>query len=133
VSEAKPGESVKVEIWRKGSTLELTAVLGKSELASTDDSTNGKAQTHGRLGLAVRALTAEERSEAKVPGGLLVEGVAGAAERAGVQAGDIILSVNGTALKSAAQLHDFTARASKSIALLVQRGDARIFVPIKTG
>jgi serine protease Do len=133
VSEAKPGESVKVEIWRKGSTQELTAVLGKAELASADDSASGKAQTHGRLGLAVRALTAEERSEAKVPGGLLVEGVAGAAERAGVQAGDIILSVNGTALKSAAQLHELSAHASKSVALLVQRGDARIFVPVETG
>jgi serine protease Do len=133
VSAAKPGESVSVEIWRKGSTKDLTAVLGKSELAAADGSAGGKTQAHGRLGLAVRELTAEERGEAKVPGGLLVEGVNGAAERAGVQSGDIILSVNGTALKSAAQLHELAARASKSIALLLQRGDSRIFVPIEIG
>jgi len=133
VSAAKPGESAKVEIWRKGSTQELTAVLGKVQQASADESANGKAQAHGHLGLAVRPLTAEERSEAKVSGGLLVEGVAGAAERAGVQPGDIILSLNNMPLKSAAQLSELTAHAAKSVALLVQRGDSRIFVPIKTG
>jgi serine protease Do len=133
VSAAKPGESAKVEIWRKGSTRELSAVLGKTQQALADESANGKAPAHGRLGLAVRPLTPEERSEAKVAGGLVVEGVTGTAERAGVQTGDIILSVNGTALKSAAQLREMTEHATKSLALLLQRGDARIFVPVRTG
>ena len=133
VSQVRPGETAKLQIWRKDGTRELSAVLGKTEQTVAEEAGGGKAQPQGRLGLAVRPLTTEERSEAKVPGGLLVEGVAGAAEHAGVQPGDIILSVNGTQLKSAAQLRELTAHASKSVALLVQRGDSRIFVPIKTG
>jgi len=133
VGQLKPGATAKLEIWRKDGTRELSAVLGKPEQAAAEQGAGGKAQAPGRLGLAVRPLTTEERSEAKVPGGLLVEGVAGAAEHAGVQPGDILLSVNGTPLKSAAQLRELTAHAAKSVALLVQRGDSRIFVPIKTG
>jgi serine protease Do len=133
VSEAKPGESAKLEIWRKGGIRELSAVLGKTEQTAAGEATGGEALAHGRLGLAVRPLTSEERREAGVSAGLLVERVEGPAERAGVQPGDLILSVNGTALKSAAQLRELAAHASKSVALLVQRGDARIFVPLRIG
>jgi hypothetical protein len=36
-------------------------------------------------------------------------------------------------MKSASQLRELATHATKSIALLVQRGDARVFVPIRTG
>jgi len=62
-----------------------------------------------------------------------VEGVEKAAERAGVQPGDIILSANDTPMKTAEQLREIAAHAPKSVALLLQRGDSRIFVPVKTG
>jgi serine protease Do len=133
VSEAKPGDTAKLEVWRKGDSKEMAAVLGKAEVASADESATSHAQAHGRLGLAVRELTREERGEAKVPDGLLVEEAAGAAARAGVQSGDILLSVNGTALKSPAQLRALTAHSSKSVALLLQRGESRIFVPVQLG
>jgi serine protease Do len=133
VSEAKPGDSAKLEIWRKGGIRELSAVLGKTEQMASEDAAGGKTLTHGRLGLSVRPLTSEERSEAKVSSGLVVEAVGGAAERAGVQPGDVVLAVNGTPVKSAAQLRELATHASKSIALLLQRGDARIFVPVRIG
>jgi serine protease Do len=133
VSESKPGAAAKLEIWRQGSARELSASLGKSEEVASRDGAGGAGRSQARLGLAVRPLTPEERSEAKVSGGLLVEGVQGAAERAGVQPGDIILSVNGTPVSSAAKLRALSAHSRKSLALLVQRGDARIFVPVKTG
>ena len=133
VSESKPGAPAKLEIWRKGSIHEVSASLGKTEEASASEEAGSSGESGARLGLAVRPLTPEERSEAKVPNGLLVEGVGGAAERAGVQPGDIILSVNGTPVSSVAKLRSLSTRSHKSLALLVQRGDARIFVPVKTG
>ena len=133
VSESKPGEQAKIEVWRKGAVRELTATFGKSEEVAAQDNATGSGKPEGRLGLAVRPLTPEERSEAKLDGGLLVEGVQGAAERAGLQPGDIILSVSGTPVNSAAKLRAAAAQAHKSLALLVQRGDARIFIPVKTG
>lgn len=79
------------------------------------------------------ALTPEERREAHVAGGLLVEHAQRPAAQAGIQAGDIILAVNGTPVKNAEELRESVGRSAKNIALLVQRGDARIFVPVHTG
>ena len=88
---------------------------------------------HGRLGLEVRPLTPAEQQQAGVAGGLRVEGVTGPAARAGIQEGDVILSLNGTPVKNADQLRGLTAKAAKNVAVLIQRGDARIFVPIDLG
>ena len=63
----------------------------------------------------------------------MVEEVAGAAAKAGVRAGDIIVSVNSVPVKSPEQLRELVGKANKSIALLVQRDDARIFIPVTIG
>lgn len=57
----------------------------------------------------------------------------GPAARAGVQAGDVLLAVNGTPVTSVDEVRQVVAKAGKSVALLIQRGDDRIFVPVKTG
>jgi serine protease Do len=69
---------------------------------------------------------------AKVSGGLVVEGVNGPAARAGVVPGDIVLQAGGKPVHSADDLREAT-RSSKTVALLVQRGDQRLFVPLQAG
>jgi serine protease Do len=131
VGQASPGDKVTLEILRKGEQRELSATLGaaKSEkFAQAGDA----AKDHGRLGLAVRPLTPEERREANVQGGLLVEEAGGLAARAGVQPGDIVLMAGGKPIGSVAELRAATA-GNGTVALLVQRGEARIFVPMKLG
>jgi serine protease Do len=59
--------------------------------------------------------------------------VAGPAARAGIQPGDVILSVNGTPVKDGEQFHELVSKSGKHVALLVQREDARIFVPVDLG
>jgi serine protease Do len=59
--------------------------------------------------------------------------VSGAAARAGVEAGDVILAVNGTPAKSVEQVRSVLAKADKSVALLIQRGEDKIFVPVRIG
>jgi serine protease Do len=132
VGEAAPGGKVSIGIWRKGEARELSATLGTAK-----DDENKTASAAGpekdHLGLAVRPLTPEERKEAKVPGGLLVEGVNGPAARAGMQPGDIVLMADGKPVKSADELRSAVAARGGKVALLVQRGDTRDFVPLKTG
>ena len=131
VGEASPGDKVKLEVTRKGETREIAATLGAAKpekVAQAGDS----AKDHGRLGMAVRPLTPEERKQANVPGGLLVEEIAGVAARSGVQPGDIVLMAGGKAVNSVGELRAATS-GSGTVALLVQRGDARIFVPMKLG
>ncbi len=64
---------------------------------------------------------------------MLVEGVSGPAARAGIQPGDVVLSVNGNAVSNVNQLKELVSGAKGQVALLVQRGDARIFIPVELG
>jgi serine protease Do len=63
----------------------------------------------------------------------MVENVTGPAADAGIQPGDVILSLNGTPVKSAEQLQQLMKKAGKHVALLVQRDEAKIFVPVDLG
>ena len=65
--------------------------------------------------------------------GVVVAVVGGAAARAGVRPGDVIVSVNRTPVKSPEQLKELIGKAGKTAALLVQRDDARIFIPVTIG
>ena len=128
----KPGSTAKLEVWRDGKPREIAVRVGEAPAAKTA-AVAEKADLSGmRLGVAVRNLTPAEQKEAEVQGGLLVEQVGGAAARAGIRQGDIILAVNGKAVKSAEDLKAATKDA-KMTALLVKRDDARIFVPVELG
>ncbi len=63
--------------------------------------------------------------------GLLIEDAGGPAALAGVQAGDVLLAVNGTPVKSIDQVRQAVAKSDKSVALLVQRDGNKIFVPVR--
>ena len=132
VASIPPGDTAKLQVWRKGATRQIDVQVGKfgdEKLASTDSPEADK----GRLGVTVRALTPEEQKQAEVTGGVVVQNVSGAAARAGIQPGDIVLSVNGEPIARAEQLRALVAKAGKRIALLVQRGDGRLFVPVDLG
>jgi serine protease Do len=132
VSNTAPGRVAKLEVMRQGETKRIDVTVG--ELKADKVATAAEAgEGHGRLGVAVRPLTAEEQKQAGIAGGLVVENASGAAASAGIQAGDVILSVNNTPVKSAAQLKDLIAKAGKRIALLVQRDEAKIYVPVDLG
>jgi serine protease Do len=62
-----------------------------------------------------------------------VEDAQGKAAEAGIQQGDVVLSVDGTPVQSVAQLRSLVHEHDKQVALLIQRGDARIFVPVELG
>jgi serine protease Do len=133
VGMGKPGDKATLEVWRGGKKLELTATLSavKEQVAANDSTTDAASQ--GRLGVAVRPLQPDEKRESKLTSGVVVEQVAGAAARAGIEAGDVILSVNGTPVKSVEQLKSLIGKDNKHLALLIQRGDAKIFIPVTLG
>ena len=59
--------------------------------------------------------------------------MSGPAGRAGVQPGDVLVSVNGTPVRSVEQVREAVARSNKSVALLIQRDGNKIFVPVRVG
>ena len=131
VANTAPGQKASVQVWRDRSDKALTVAAGKEKdqnVASNDEHASG-----GRLGLAVRPLTPQEREQNDGKSGLLVEGVSGAAAHAGVQPGDIVLSLNGKPVHSVGELRDQVEKSGKHVALLVQRNDRQLFVPIELG
>ncbi len=132
VAQVKPGATVDLEIWHDGKAKEVKATVG--ELAERMDVAQAKEATaKGKLGVAVRPLSPDERRAGGATGGVVVEDVAGAAAKAGVRAGDVIVSVNRTPVRSPEHLKELIGGAGKTVALLVQRDDARIFIPVTLG
>ncbi|HEV2284403.1 MAG TPA: DegQ family serine endoprotease [Steroidobacteraceae bacterium] len=132
VASVNPGTSVELEIWRNHASRTLRVKLGALEdqrtAASHDTQHEG-----GKLGLAVRPLTGDEQRQGNLSGGLLVERSSGPAAEAGIQPGDIVLSANGAPVSSAQALKSAVESSKGHVALLIQRGDARIFVPVRVG
>lgn len=131
VANIAPGSKASIVVWRDKArkTIDVTVAKlgakdGDAKPAATPD------QPQGRLGVAVRPLTPQERDQAQISGGLLVQQAVGAAENAGIQPGDVILSINGSPVTTVAQLRDRIAQAGSSVALLIQRDDSQIFVPV---
>jgi serine protease Do len=57
--------------------------------------------------------------------------VHGPAASAGIQPGDIVLSLKGRRVESQEQLAALEAKAAKEIAVLIQRNNARSFVSVE--
>ncbi|MFP3753602.1 DegQ family serine endoprotease [Cupriavidus sp. SIMBA_020] len=132
VADMKPGTQTQLKVIRKGEPLTLTVKVGTAQEGAVAQKANG-GETGGKLGLAVRPLTPAEKRDSGIDGGLVVEDVAGPAARVGIQPGDVILSLNGTPISSAEQLRALVSKSGKQVALLVQRDDARIFIPLDLG
>ena len=136
VASKKPGAPIAIEVWRNGSSKELSVrpveIQDKGERVAGNDAR--QADETAQLGLAVRPLTQQEKRQAETDGDLLVEDVDGPAAGAGVQPGDIILGVNGAKVKSIDELRAAAKkRNGKVVALLIERDNAQIFVPVRLG
>jgi len=133
IGEASPGDKVALEVWRQGKREEITARLGDASAKVASAATSGDKAANGRIGLALRPLDPQERREAGIDGGLLIEGAGGPAALAGVQPGDVLMAVDGTPVKSVEQVRAALAKSGKSVALLIMRDGNRIFVPVRIG
>jgi serine protease Do len=133
VSQTKPGSTGDLRLWRDGKA--TTVKVKVEELQEQGPVRTAARQTGGdeaaRLGIAVRPLTSEEKKQVETEGSLVVEEVTGPAAVAGVQPGDIILGVNGKPVASVQQLRGAMKGQQNTVALLVERGNAQIFIPIR--
>ena len=130
---ASPGDKLQLEVWRNGAARQIEAKLAGVTDKPAQVATKEDSAPRGRLGLALRALRPDELRDAGVEAGMLIERAAGPAALAGVEAGDVLLAINGTAARNFEQVSAVIAKAGKSVALLIQRGDEKIFVPVRLG
>jgi serine protease Do len=127
---AAPGTKLSVGVWRDGKAETLSATVGAlddGKVAKADVDSN---EPKGKLGVAVRPLSPEEqKSSGKA--GLVVEKSGGAAAKAGVQPGDLIVGVGSAKVTTVDELRAQVDKAGKTAALLIEREGRQIYVPVK--
>jgi serine protease Do len=134
----KPGSDASLQVWRQGKQQTIPVKIAELKeqqqtAANMPAGKPGARQTDkaAELGLTVRSLEPQEKEQVQTTGTLVVEDVTGPAAAAGVQPGDIILGVNGKRVKTSKELQETAKAAGKNVALLIQREDAQIFVPLR--
>ena len=129
VAAVQPGKKVELEVWREGASRKLSVKLGGAETAEVVADIGAPAR--GRLGLSVRPANPGEAGDRESARGLVVEEATGPAAAAGIQPGDVVLSANGRPVRNVEELRAIVKDAKDLVALLVQRGASRIFVPVE--
>jgi serine protease Do len=137
VGASRPGSKATAQVWRNKTSREVQLVV-------TELQEDSRAQRGGRgqkppaavpsvYGMALSDLTDAQRRELKAESGVLVGEVQGAAARAGMRRGDVILAVNNQDVKTVEQFNQLMAQFEKGriVALLVRRGANSLYVPFR--
>ncbi len=135
VGAAKPGKKAAVEVLRKGTIRGLNVTVGESPSEKEEVASNKNVVKPeiNRIGLVLRELTAQQKKALNGKNGLLVADAQGLAAQAGIRRGDVVLGLNNAEVQSLEQFNKQlgAVAAEKTIALLIQRGENTLYVPIK--
>lgn len=124
-----PGTKTTLKLIRNRKLMTTTVMVGAA--VESPPARQGESGPTDRLGLTLRPLSQDELHAHDLAVGLMVDAVNGPAASAGIQPGDIVLSLNGTLVETQADVSALEAKAGKEVAVLIQRNNARSFVSVK--
>ncbi len=126
---------VKVKVLRDGEVETLRAVVGKMDEPKETQLASAPATSASNFGLRVQDLTPELASRLGVEEkeGVVITGVqpGSVASEAGLRREDVILEVDKKEVTDVEDLEEQLSEAEDGALLLVRRGDATVFIPIK--
>jgi serine protease Do len=134
VAATKPGQSATLRIWRDGKAEDVNFTAAELVADAKPAKPAAEKPTKpNRLGLVVSELPAAQRKALGIDYGLVVESAD--ASRSPLRPGDVIVGVGRETIKS---LEDFDRliaehKQGDTVALLVRRGEATVYVPIEVG
>jgi serine protease Do len=138
IAAMKPGTQTTLQVWRGGTQQGVSIKVAELKEQAPQVAMSGSPRPPppgtdqaSQLGLTVRPLDPQEKERSQTTGSLVVQDVTGPAASAGMQPGDIILGVNGKRVRTTRELQDEARSSGRSVALLIQREDAQIFVPLR--
>ena len=137
VGAIKPGTRVPMQLWRNKQARDVQVVVGEMQDERMAQQKGRRdrppASAAGRHGLTLAELSDDQRKQLKITGGLLVENSQGAAARAGLRRGDVILAVNNQDVSTVEQFNQLIGQAERGrvVALLVRRGTNSLYVPFR--
>jgi serine protease Do len=144
VGNTRPGTKSTLQVLRRGATRDLGVTVAELEpearpVAQRGGKADPKAPPASTqvasLGLTLVDLTADQRKELKLKGGVLISAADGPAARAGVQEGDLILAVANSEVTDARQFEALVSKLDKArpVNLLLRRGEWAQYVVIRPG
>jgi serine protease Do len=137
VASIAPGKTVKIDVFRDGERKTLTVTIGEQEAGMA--SATGHEPAEKGLGMTLKNLTpdlADQLNLSQTKGVVVTEVEAlGAAARAGIRLGDVIISVQGKPVQNVAQFNQEIRKhdVKKGVRLVVQTGQMTRFVFLRTG
>ncbi len=137
VGATRPGSRVTVQVWRNKAARDVQVTVAElvDDKSARQSRRGGKPPGQAPMvhGMALSDLSEAQRKELKVEGGVLVENAQGAAARAGIRRGDVILAVNNQDVASVEQFKQLMGQVEKGriVALLVRRGNNSLYVPFR--
>ncbi|MFO1218955.1 MAG: Do family serine endopeptidase [Burkholderiaceae bacterium] len=138
IGATKPGSKTTLQLYRRGAAKEVSVVVGEFEAdrpmrrAQAEPGASAPAAKTA-LGLSVSDLTDAQKRELKVRGGVRVDAAEGAAARAGLREGDVILALNNAEVVDTKQFLSIAARAEKerAVSVMVRRGEFVSYLVIR--
>ena len=139
IAATKPGSTITLNVLRDGKAREIKATLEENpaEKNARGDAERGSREGSGRFGMTIEPLTPEIARQLDLDRdarGVVISDVdpSGAAASAGLREGDVIQQVNGKPVRTTDDVRSaLNASTDKPAVLLVARGDATIFVPLR--
>ncbi len=137
IGRTKPGTKSSLQVFRRGNYRDVSVNVAEFEAEKPRRIAQGEPAPgpagKNALGLAVSEVSEAQRRELKVKGGVQVDAVDGAAARAGIREGDVILSLDNTEITDPKQFGNLVNKLpkDKSVTALVRRGDWVSYVIIK--
>jgi serine protease Do len=131
----KPGSKANVQVFHDGKykDVAVSVIAFEADKAAAADEAASANAAKSALGLKVSDLSDAQKAELRIKGGVKVDASEGAAARAGVREGDIVLAIGGVPVSSAKQFAAAVAKLDKAkpVNMLVRRGDVATYLLIK--
>lgn len=137
VGATKPGAKTTLQVFRRGANRDIAVTVVEFEpekprrVAQASEAQPTQPKT--AIGLAVSDLTDVQKRELKLRGGVRVDTVEGAAARAGLRDGDVIVTLDNTEVTDAKQFNTLVTKADKTrpISVMVRRGEWTNYLVIR--
>jgi serine protease Do len=138
VGETKPGTSASLQVWRKGSTKDLTVTVvdgeaGQAAIKKSENSGSGGGNANS-LGVVVAEPSDAKKKELNIKGGVEVTGLGeGPLVRSGIRPGDVIIRIADADITGVKQFESLVKGldTNKSVPVFVRRADSTLIIPVK--
>jgi serine protease Do len=138
VGDTKPGTTATVQVWRKGSSRDLTVTVADTDTAQAatkkPDAPAVNGNSASAFGVAVVDLSDAKKKDLNIKGGVEVTSLGdGPLARAGARPGDVIIRIADTDINGVKQFEALVKSldANKAVPVFIRRSDSTLVIPVK--